>query len=181
MRTIQVSDEIYAALEARATGFGATPSSVIAELLSATPAPRQLPIPELTDSQPHPLIALIESPEYSASGAKDRYFKVIKFLYAEQKDKDNLQVLLSYSRGTRVNFAKDPRTIEESGTETKPQRLEETSLYIMTNLNNSDKRAILQDVLSRYSYPLEIIRKVVASIPDSGISRPKRVHPSGLL
>lgn len=180
MKTIEVEDNIFEALEARAIGFGASPSTVIEGLLNiARIEITKKNDPSEQENEHHPLLQLIAAPEYRTSNGKEKYFAVLRYLYKNHKS--NLDRLLSYRRGTRINFAVDPRAIEESGKDTKPQRLEGTPLYVMTNLNHPDKRAILQDILPLYPFPMSVIRAVIQSIPDSNISRPKRVDISGLL
>lgn len=181
MRTIEVQDDIFAALEARATGFGATPSSVIRDLLKAADTYGALESASVNSAGQvsHPLIDLISSAPYRNRDAKGRYFVILKFIH--DKHEHDLGALLGYKRGSRVNFARDAESIDSSGTSTNPQNLPGTPLYVLTNLNNGDKRTILQDLLSLYHYPQDVIREVTASIPDSGIFRPKRARIDGLL
>ena len=103
---------------------------------------------------------------------KERYFAVLRHLF--QKNGEQFGQLEGFRRGSRVNISKDERKIEQSGTSTNPQKLEGTPYYVMTNLDNRRKREILEDVLRILRYPADVIKVVVSSIPDSGISRPKR-------
>jgi negative regulator of replication initiation len=179
MKSIEIEDDVYSALEKRVQRFGETPNDIIKRLLegssdsgsTAQKSPdKPTPLPE--SKKDHPLIQLITSPRYLVGDGKERYFAILSFLY--QKNPDHFSQLEGFKRGSRVNISKDVRKIESSGTSTNPQKLNGTPYYVMTNLDNKRKREILQDVLRLLRYPQEVMTEVIRSIPDSGISRPKR-------
>jgi negative regulator of replication initiation len=121
------------------------------------------------------IVQLTQRPEYLMGDAKRRYFAVLEFLYHQHKDK--FSVLEEYGRGKRIIFARDAKTIEESGSSTFPQKIPNTPYFAVTNLPNSRKRKILEGVLRMFHYPSAEIELVLKSLPDSGISRPKRENP----
>jgi len=177
MKTIQIEDEVFAALESRGRGFNDSPNEVIKRLLTELGAMRnQVPeklkadkVPPNNPPKSRALVQLVQSPEYLMADGKRRYFTVLEFLYHE--DKDTFSVLEQYGRGKRVNFARDPKLIRESGNSTYPQKIRNTPYYALTNLPNLRKRKILADALKIFKYPSDEIELVLRSLPDSGISR----------
>jgi negative regulator of replication initiation len=77
--------------------------------------------------------------------------------------------------GKRVQISKSKDEIENSGTSTHPMPLDETPFWVLSNLSNDRKRAILEVILRFYKYSNEITEMVIRSIPDSGITRPRRM------
>ena len=180
MKTIQIEDEVFAALESRVRSFNDTPNEVIKRLLEEFGGMKNS-VPEkpkidktLPNNSPtvSAIIQLIQSPEYLMADAKRKYFAVLEFLYHQNKDK--FSVLEQYGRGKRVNFARDAKAIEESGNSTYPQKIPNTPYFALTNLPNLRKRKILEDALKVFKYSSDEIELVLKSLPDSGISRPKR-------
>jgi negative regulator of replication initiation len=178
MMTIDIDDAVFRALEKRVKGFGETPNDVIKRLLS-TPASSPVvcePMNELKHTeQTHPLVEFVESPEYLCRDARGRYFAVLDFLHKNHPAE--FVKLDGFKRGKRVQISTAAAVIEKSGKSTQPQKLEETPYWVLSNLSNVRKRAILQDVLPYFHYSNSIIDAVLKSIPDSGISRSKRIDP----
>ncbi len=181
MKTIEIEEAVYLALKQRVRDFEEKPNDVIKRLLDDSPdsssgsithQPPKKPTPITEAKQDHPLTLLVSSPRYLMGDGKERYFAVLSYLY--QKNPDLFGQLEGFKRGSRVNISRDIRKIEASGTSTNPQKLNGTPYYVMTNLDNKRKREILEDVLRILNYPREVTTSVVNSIPDSGISRPKR-------
>jgi negative regulator of replication initiation len=180
MKTIQLEDDVFAALESKVRGFHDSPNDVIKRLLgksgeSNNLAPKK-PNPTLAPSgasqKESAIIQLVQSPKYLMGDAKDRYFAVLEFFYRHHPNEFSL--LENYGRGKRVNFARNAKTIEESGNSTFPEQIPNTPYYVLTNLSNPRKRQILEDILKIFKYPTSEIAIVLKSLPDSGISRPKR-------
>jgi len=179
MKTIEIEDSVYLALKNLIQDFEEKPNDVIKRLLDGPTAaestklqPPKNPAPTTAITAREPLVQLVTSPRYMTGDAKERYFAVLSYLY--QKNADQFTQFEGFKRGSRINISKNIRRIEESGTSTQPQKLNGTPYYVMTNLDNRRKREILQDILQILHYPREVITAVVNSIPDSGISRPKR-------
>jgi len=121
------------------------------------------------------LMHLIDSSRYKTGTAKYRYFTVLRFLY----EKDSAlfaQKLESFTRGTRVHISHDANCVEESGSSTKPERLEGTPYFVLTDLDNNRKRTVLRIALKIFRYPAAIIDAVLKSIPDSPHSRGKHAR-----
>jgi negative regulator of replication initiation len=180
MKTIQLEDDVFAALENKVRGFNDSPNDVIKRLLgefgeSNNSVPRK-PNPTIAPSgasqKVSAIVQLVQSPKYLMGDAKDRYFAVLEFFYRHHRNEFSL--LENYRRGKRVNFARSAKTIEESGSSTFPEQIPNTPYYVLTNLSNPRKRQILEDILKMFKYSSSEIAIVLNSIPDSGISRPKR-------
>ena len=120
--------------------------------------------------QDDPLMQLIESPRYNTGNGKERYFAILKFLYGKDTALFDRELEL-FTQGTRVHISRDFKNIEKSGTSTKPEHLNGTPYYILTDLDNPRKRTILRVVLRIFHYPGAIIGAVLKSIPDSPFSR----------
>ncbi len=180
MKSIQIEDDVFAVLESKVRGFNDSPNEVIKRLLvesgttkNSSQAKSKLDITHSNNSSKvSAIVQLTQAPEFLMGDAKKRYFAILEFLYHQHKDK--FSVLEQYGRGKRIIFARDAKTIEESGSSTFPQKIPNTSYYAVTNLPNSRKRKILEDVLEMFHYPSAEIELVLKSLPDSGISRPKR-------
>jgi negative regulator of replication initiation len=180
MKIIQLEDSVFAVLETRVRGFNDTPNDVIKRLLGESGESNNSVHAKLKPDGPPPnnsqkanaIVRLVQSTEYLMGDAKGRYFAVLEFLYHQHKDK--FSVLEQYGRGKRVNFARDTKTIEQSGSSTYPERIPNTPYYALSNLSNPRKRKILEDILRMFHYPSAEIELVLKSLPDSGISRPKR-------
>jgi len=109
MKTIQIEDEVFAALESRVRSFNDTPNEVIKRLLEefggakdSTPEkPKADKISPNHSSAASAISQLIQSPGYLMADAKRKYFAVLEFLYHQHKDK--FSALEQYGRGRRVN------------------------------------------------------------------------------
>jgi negative regulator of replication initiation len=177
MKTIDIEDAVFQALEKLVKGFDEKPNDVIKRLLfTAASAPRAVEpaIGLKAGSKKDPLVEFVESPEYLCCDAKARYFGVLRFLFKNHPQE--FVKLDGYKRGKRIQISKDAMTIERSGHSTIPQKLDGTPYWVLSNLSNLRKRAILEDALRYFHYPNEIIDPVLKSIPDSGISRSKRLQ-----
>jgi negative regulator of replication initiation len=69
----------------------------------------------------------------------------------------------------------NPDQIKNSGASTHPQQLDETPFWVLGNLSNDRKRAIVEVVLRHYKYNDATISAVLRTIPDSGIRRTGRI------
>ncbi len=178
MKTIEIENAVFQALEKKVVGFGDTPNDVIKRLLSEGDASgdvAQLSLKPRPDNgskievKAHPLVALVESPEYRRGNGKRQYFDILRFLYASNTEE--FAKLDNYRKGNRVQISKSKEIIENNGSRTMPQKLDSTPYWVLTNLSHARKRDILGDVLQILRYPNDVIAFVLNSIPDSGISR----------
>lgn len=178
MKVIEIEDAVFHALGRRAIGFGVTPNDVIKRLLAAVPQPTNEgggdgppQAPQQTDRKNSPIVDLVQSPEYLRGDGKERYFAVLSFLL--KIDDTRFDRFNGFRLGSRVQISKSREEIENSGTSTHPQRLNGT-YWVMSNLSNTRKRAILEVILREFGFPADAIAIVLKSIPDSGIVRTHR-------
>lgn len=175
MKTIEIEDEVFHSLETRVRGFGDTPNDVIKRLLTEPPIPNHK---EPTQGPPangkqEPIVELVQSKAYQWRDAKERYFAVLEFLHKAKPAQ--FQNFNGFRLGSRVQISKSKEDIENSGKSTHPQPLMDTGYWIMSNLSNDRKRAILEIMLRDFGYTAETITAVLKSIPDSGITRTNRI------
>ena len=169
MKTIEVSDETYAALEAEVRGFKQTPETVIRRLLSDARRaikpegwPAQLPPFESADFN---LEGFICSAEFSGKAAKEKYLSLLEFLWREKSERFTELTYLKF--GKRVQVATSREKIEQSGRSTKPEAIGKSGYWALTNLSNRSKRDVLARCMQKLGYTTAEVRLAVGSIPDT--------------
>jgi negative modulator of initiation of replication len=166
MKTIEIEDSVYSALEKRVQRFGEKPNDVIKRILSDEHRQKAngngTGASERPTDQKPALLKFVESPEYRRGKAKDRYFNVLRFIY--KQNPSQFEKLNGYSKGSRVQISKNVAEIRQSGRHTYPQQLDGTSFWVMTNLSNERKQTLLQDIMQFLGYPQDEIDVVVKTI-----------------
>lgn len=180
MKTIEVDDDVFEGLEARARGFGDSPNLVIKRLIEAAsltgPAVNGSNGDHSSPKEVSPFFGLLNSAEFQREDGKGRYKLILRRIH--ETNPEGLRRFVGYRRGSRVNIALDPKSIEESGSSTMPESVEGTPYYVLTNLSNKRKREILGDILQGLRYSPDDADEILKSIPDSGITRKKRIDLS---
>ena len=184
MKTIDIEDDVFAALEKQVRGFNDTPSSAIRRLLaqapSAVPQPDH-PAGQLPNGPPtNPFAPLLGSPSYLMANAGSRYFQLLAFLHQLQGEGQFAQ-LETANFGGRAYFARDAATIEQSGSSTNPKPIPGTKFFALSTLSNSAKRKIISDILRRFTYHRTVITEVLSTIPDSGIVKSRHAVYTSLV
>ena len=166
MKTIEVSDDTYAALEAQVKGFGDSAEKVIRRLLQKSDAySNSRPARAVTTA----LGSFVSSNEFKHQNGKGRYLALLGFLHRAAPGKfDQLDGL---RRGKRVQLSRDHLKIERSGKSTFPEQIPGTPFWALTNLSNRSKRDVVFSAFSKLGYSDDDIRVAVQSIPDSGLER----------
>ena len=166
MKTIEIEDAVYAALEKQVRSFGEKPNDVIKRILASPEGQKTnsngAGLSERPIAEKSPLIRFVESPEYLRGKAKERYFSVLRFIYSEKREQ--FEKLEGFRKGSRVQISKDAAKIRQSGRHTCPQKLDETPFWVMTNLSNERKQTLLQDIMQFLGYPKETTDFVVKTI-----------------
>jgi negative modulator of initiation of replication len=175
MKTIEIEETVFQALEKRVQGFGDTPNDVIKRLIAEVETAvvngeNQSPPFE---KQKSPIVDLVQSPQYLRGDARQRYFNLLRFLYQSDQSQFN-DHFNGFRLGSRIQISTSKEDIENSGTSTHPMPLDGTPYFVLSNLSNDRKRAILDLILRQYRYSNDVIETVLRSIPDSGITRPRR-------
>ena len=170
MKTIELNDDTYAALEAQVRGFGDTPESVIRRLLSlqSQPADQRQSLTRPSEVNPA-LEKLVNSSLFKHQNGKGRYLALLAFLH--KQDSESFSHLDGLRRGKRIQIARDKAQIEASGKSTFPELISESQFWALTNLSNRSKRDVIFSAFGKLGYPDADIRIAVQSIPDSGLER----------
>jgi negative regulator of replication initiation len=171
VKTIEIDDYVYKAIERRAEGLYQTPNAVLRKALGVVEIPRPN---ALHDSDPtsSSLDQFLCGGEYlSATTADERYLKLISWLL---RNRVELQSTLDgYRERKRVLFSKDMKKIEDTGQRVKVKSIPQTgiSFYAMVTLDNSQKRKVISRVFTLAGYDAEVVDRVIKTLPDSGINR----------
>ncbi len=175
MKTIEIEEEVFRTLETKVRGFGDTPNDVIKRLLAEPQIAEKKGERQsaTTNGMQNPIVELVQSKSYQWADAKERYFAVLDFLYGANRAK--FEHFNGFRLGSRVQISRSKEEIENSGKSTYPQSLKETGYWVMSNLSNDRKRAILEIILRDFGYSTDVITAVLKSIPDSKITRTSRI------
>jgi negative regulator of replication initiation len=172
MKTIEVPDEVYAALAERVMRSNKTLTEILRSLLDIKDrdlCPIGAPVPQISKPDEQ-LLTFILSSEYrmEASGI-GKYLLIFGWLQKHAPEK--FQMVERYQRGKRVYFSKNPRQIAESGKGVSVKRIPGTDFYAMVTMDNPTKRRVVGSLLSAMGYPRELCSKIAETIEDSGITR----------
>ena len=166
MKTIEIEDTVYSALEQRIQRFGEKPNDVIRRILADTDRQKANGNGAVSAKRPtvehSPLLDFVESAEYRRGKAKDRYFQVLRFIY--QANPQQFEKLEGFRKGSRIQISKNATEISQSGRHTNPQRLDGTPFWVMTNLSNERKQTLLRDIMQFLGYTEQTIDAVVKTI-----------------
>lgn len=169
MKTIEVDNEVFRALEKRATGFGATPNSILRNVLGMNNVQIEhigLPEDNTNDVESESgMIELIRSAKYVSSNGQKRYLLILSQIYSEFPEK--FEEITEFVYGERKHFAHSIEEIEKSGHNTSPREIPGTPFAALTNLSSKRKRKILDDIMKFFEYPQPTIREVLDSMPET--------------
>jgi negative regulator of replication initiation len=181
MNTIDVDDQVLAELAALATGFHATPNSVLRRILNIQPTGAPVTASEITEPSPN-LATTTVLADFVRSGefqkyylAIDRYLAVLCRLYSIDAERF-LDVALKFRRGSRLYFAMSEKEVLDSGDGVSAKRIPKSPLWALATLDNKAKRFVLESVLVALGYSKEETNTVTAEIPDSGIRRSRSIE-----
>lgn len=153
MKNIEVSDEVYAALQNLATGFHQTPDAVLARLL-------QVPAAGGTDE---PLVAYVLGPELRGLFTDaDKYLAILAWI-ARHHATDFGDFIRSAASGRRY-LGLSREEILEACRHNQARPIQGTPYWAIMNLDTPTKRRFLARVLEFTGYPDEVIEVVCAAI-----------------
>jgi negative modulator of initiation of replication len=177
MKIIDIEDDVLAALEKQVRGFNDTPSAVIRRLLEQAARPetgmKKEPAIQTNNHTTNPFTPLVTSPAYLMANAGGRYLQILAFLRKLHGDQEFAR-LETIRFGGRVYFARDPQTIENSGSSTNPKPIPGSTVFALSTLSNAAKRKIITDVLRLFKYHPTVVGAVVGTLPDSGITKSRQ-------
>jgi len=167
MKTISIDEDLYELLRHNAD-LEESASSVLRRLLRinsshSTPARSVETQVPLTSGDKQSLrrevLDLLVSPKIQAqNGAIGRFLTVLGWLY--EQDPETFAKIV-YVRGRkRIYFAKDAKTLNESGESVNPQPIPGTPYWVVTNNDTAKKQAMLEQVLRLFQYNIHEIREI---------------------
>lgn len=164
MKNIEISDEVYAALQKLATGFHRTPDEVLASLLN---------VPTPSESV-EPIAAFVLSPEFRAKFTDaDKYLALLGWIAARHASEFG-EFIRSLSGGRRY-LGLSREEILETCRHNQARQIGGTPYWAIMNLDTATKRRFLARVLEFVGYREATIEFVCAAI---GMKRP--AHRGGL-
>ena len=154
MKTIDVSDEVFEALEGLAKGFNRSPDDVLAMLL-------RIPVgsPESTD----PLAAFVLSAEFRMKEHDaDRYLALLGWLAVRHRSEFD-EFIRGLSTGRKF-LTLSREEIVERCRHNQARQIEGTPYWAILNLDTPTKRRFLARVLDFIGYRSEVIEFVCGFI-----------------
>lgn len=159
MKQIEVSDEVYSALQQLARGFHRTPDAVLANLLN---------IPGAPDDAADPLAAFLLSPEFRAKFTDaDRYLAILAWI-AARHPADFAEFIRGLESGRRY-FGLTRDEVVATCRHNQARQIEGTPFWAIMNIDSATKRRFLARVLEFTGYHEDGIELACATL---GTRRP---------
>lgn len=160
MKHIEISDDVYAALQELATGFHRTPDEVLASLLN---------IPTAHPDAAEPLAAYILSPEFRTKFTDaDKYLALLGWISSHHAE-EFAEFIRSQSSGRRY-LGLSREEVLAACQHNQARQIEGTSYWAIMNLDTATKRRFLARVLEYVGYREVVIDFACAAI---GMKRPR--------
>jgi len=161
VKNIEVSDEVYAALQRLATGFHRTPDDVLASLLN---------VPHASPESAEPLAALVLSAEFRAKFTDaDKYLGILAWI-AERHTAEFGEFIRGQTGGRRY-LSMSREEILETCRHNQARRIDGTQYWAIMNIDTATKRRFLARVLEFIGYREAVIEFVCGAIGMRGLSR----------
>lgn len=170
MKTIEISDDVYAFLLRHVSFIGEDASSILRRLLEIDPpagasiAGRPMntqlhtaPAPQVVTQTPSPVPQgkvgelLNDSRLRLKRDVVQRFLHILGWLAREHPADFDGVTRISGRR--RLYFSKSAASLEESGASVHPQQIPDTEYWVITTTDNPKKRRMLEDVLQMLRYP----------------------------
>jgi negative modulator of initiation of replication len=193
MKTIEVDEELYRYIASQTCHIGESASEILRRLLNVdgqAPVSVGADISLINASQresnqqPTELNVLINSSDgdkkYAVDGVKAMRELLISDEFAQQKkvidrfmlvlstlcniDSANFAEAIQVKGRKRFYFADNEQTLLDGGTTTKPKAIPHTPFWVITNTNTSRKQQMVEQVMVRMSFPMDLIEKVTHAI-----------------
>ena len=168
MKQIDISDEVYAALQELATGFHRTPDEVLASLLNVTGD---------KSGASEPLASFVLSADFRAKFTDaDKYLALLSWV-AQRHPADFGEFIRSLDGGRRF-LGLSREDILETCRHNQARQIAGTHYWAIMNLDTATKRRFLARVLEFVGYGEAAIDVACAAI---GMKRARRSRFSALL
>ncbi|EGU48191.1 replication initiation regulator SeqA [Vibrio ichthyoenteri ATCC 700023] len=179
MKTIEVDEDLYRYIAGQTQHIGESASDILRRLLNVdgqVQAAQQQPIIEpigLVVSKDavkevqldgvKEMRSLLISDEFAGlKKAIDRFMLVLSTLH--RIDSESFSEATQVKGRKRVYFADNEQTLLANGNTTKPKAIPASPFWVITNNNTSRKRQMVDQLMSRMSFPADLIEKVTLSI-----------------
>ncbi|HVU25522.1 MAG TPA: hypothetical protein VHE13_15445 [Opitutus sp.] len=161
MKNIEISDDVYAALQDLATGFHRTPDQVLASLLH---------VPTSAPDAAEPIAAFILGPEFRAKFTDaDKYIAILSWAAARHSAEFG-EFIRSLPGGRRyLGMSRDE--VLERCRHNQARQIDGTPYWAVMNLDTATKRRFLARVLEFIGYREAVIEFVCAAIGMKGPAR----------
>ena len=161
MKNIEVSDEVYAALQRLATGFHRTPDEVLASLLNVPTAS-----PEAAD----PIAAFVISGEFRAKATDaEKYLALLSWVSARHVSEFG-EFIRSQSGGRRY-LTMSREEILETCHHNQARQIDGTQYWAIMNIDTATKRRFLARVLEFIGYRDAAIELVCSAFGGRAAAR----------
>jgi negative modulator of initiation of replication len=161
VKTVELSDEVYAALQDLAKGFHRTPDEVLASLLNVSSS-----APEAAE----PIAAFVLSPEFRAKFTDAEKYLALLAWIAARHPADFGEYIRSLDSGRRY-LGLSREEVVEACRHNQARQIAGTPYWAIMNLDTATKRRFLGRVLEFVGYREAVIEFVCAAI---GMKRPSR-------
>lgn len=161
MKNIEISDDVYAALQQLATGFHRTPDEVLASLLN---------VPANAPDAAEPLAAFILSVEFRSKFTDAEKYLALLAWIATRHPADFGEFIRSLDGGRKyLSLSRDE--ILETCRHNQARQIAGTPYWAIMNIDTATKRRFLARVLEFAGYRESAIEFACAAI---GMKRPAR-------
>lgn len=168
MKNIEISDEVYAALQDLATGFHRTPDEVLATLLN---------MPNAAPNAAEPIAAFILSPDFRTKHTDaDKYLALLGWVAARHTAE--FGEFIRALPGGRRYLGLSREEVVDACRHNQARQIDGTCYWAIMNLDTATKRRFLARVLEFVGYREALIDFVCAAI---GMKRPGRSRLAALV
>lgn len=165
MKTIEVSDEVYAALQNLATGFHRTPDEVLASLLN---------VPTGSPEAAEPIAAFILSAEFRAKFTDaDKYLALLSWISARHAFEFG-EFIRAQSGGRRY-LTMSREEILETCRHNQARQIDGTQYWAIMNIDTPTKRRFLARLLEFIGYRDVVIDFACQAIGGRAFHRGSRL------
>lgn len=161
MKKIEISEEVYSALQDLAVGFHRTPDEVLASLLN---------IPQTAPDAAEPIAAFILSAEFRSKFTDAEKYLALLGWIAERHPTDFAEFIRSLEGGRRY-LGLTREEVLETCQHNQARQIDGTCYWAIMNLDTATKRRFLARVLEFVGYRDSVIDFACAAI---GMRRPPR-------
>jgi len=166
MKNIEISDEVYDALQDLARGFHRTPDEVLASLLH---------LPSGSPDAADPLAAFVLSPEFRAKFTDaDKYLALLAWV-AARHPADFGEFIRSLDGGRRY-LGLSREEILETCRHNQARQIDGTPYWAIMNIDSATKRRFLARVLEFVGYRDAAIELACAAIGFTRSTRRRLAH-----